>query len=197
MRAAAGTNDRLEIITERLRLRELRSEDWRELLRYQSDPRYLRLYPWATRTLEAVQSFLQPLVEWQYEHPRSRFQFAITFRGEEALIGLVGIRRASPYASDSDVGYELAPQFWGRGYATEAAGALVRLGFEELGLERLWASCLADNAGSRRVLEKLAMHVVPGWEEWVWMKGRWWENLRYEVTREEWQRYARYAENDR
>ena len=56
-----------------------------------------------------------------------------------------------------EVAYELAPRAWGRGYATEAARALVDYGFGEIGLLRIVALIVPDNARSRRVAEKCAM----------------------------------------
>ena len=56
-----------------------------------------------------------------------------------------------------EVAYELAPRAWGRGYATEAARALVDYGFDEIGLARIVALIVPDNVRSRRVAEKCAM----------------------------------------
>lgn len=57
----------------------------------------------------------------------------------------------------ADIGYVIAPEFAGRGFASEAAAELLRICFEDLGLRRVTAECLADNAASWRVMEKLGM----------------------------------------
>lgn len=56
-----------------------------------------------------------------------------------------------------EVGYILRRETWGRGLATEVAGLLLRFGFDELRLHRLWATCDPANAASIRVLEKVGM----------------------------------------
>jgi RimJ/RimL family protein N-acetyltransferase len=53
-----------------------------------------------------------------------------------------------------ELGYRLRRQAWGRGYATEGSRALIRNGFTELGVRRVFATTMAVNLGSRRVLEK-------------------------------------------
>ncbi len=78
--------------------------------------------------------------------------------------------------SAANLGYRLRRAAWGLGYATEGARALLRHGFDTLGLTRVWASTMAVNVGSRAVLEKVAMtHTgtyigdwddpLPGWEQ--------------------------------
>lgn len=60
----------------------------------------------------------------------------------------------------ADVGYELDPNFWGVGYATEAATAVLNFGFAELKVHRIWANAVAENIASLRVLEKIGMQPV-------------------------------------
>ena len=57
--------------------------------------------------------------------------------------------------TDQELGYTIHRDCWGHGYATEVANLLLQLGFEQLGLERIAATCAPDNAGSARVLEKV------------------------------------------
>jgi len=82
--------------------------------------------------------------------------FAITLRAGASLIGAIGlsIDRANLRA---ELGYWIDRTLWGRGYASEAAEAMLRYGFEELGLNRLHASCLKRNPASGRVLSKIGM----------------------------------------
>ncbi|MGD8399251.1 MAG: GNAT family N-acetyltransferase, partial [Anaerolineae bacterium] len=136
-------------------LREFTRDDWRAVLAYQSDPRYLRYYPWVERTEVDVRAFVDRQVALQSATPRIKFQLAITLVDGGALVGNCGVRLTEPDAVEGDLGYELAPCHWGRGYATEAAGAMVAFGFGMLGLHRVWGECVADNVASRRVMEKL------------------------------------------
>jgi RimJ/RimL family protein N-acetyltransferase len=181
----------MELVTERLILREFNPDDWPDVLAYQSDPRYLRYNPWAERTPEAVQAFVQKFVDQQREQPRTRFQLAVTLKTDRQLVGNCGIRMGAVAMEavethEADIGYELSPLFWGQGYATEAARAILALGFGELRVHRIWSWCIAENVGSARVLEKLGMRREGRQREREYFKGRWWDTLLYAILDYEW-----------
>ncbi|MBX0321626.1 GNAT family N-acetyltransferase [Halomicroarcula sp. F13] len=72
-----------------------------------------------------------------------------------APVGTVGLRGVDSRAGTGELGYYLAADAWGHGYATDAARTLVEYAFTELRLHRVHARAFADNEGSRRVLEKV------------------------------------------
>ena len=175
------------LTTKRLVLRELEEEDWLAVLAYQSDPLYLRYNTWTYRTEQDVREFVRMLVAQREEEPRTKFQLAITLAPGGPLIGNGGIRMRSPDAREADIGYELDPRYWGRGYATEAATALLTFGFQELGMHRIWAWCIAENIASAHVLTKIGMRQEGRLQEKEWMKDRWWDTLLYAILEHEWQ----------
>ena len=178
----------MRLETSRLILREYTEDDSTAVLAYQGDPRYLRYYPWETRTLEDAQRFLRQFIDWQSESPRRRFQLAVLLRETGALIGSCGVRHKPGDETEADIGFELSPEHWGCGYATEAATAMAEFAFRELGVRRLSSWCIAENAASARVLEKLGMSLegrLPAAEHF---KGRDWDTLLYGMTRERWER---------
>ena len=193
----------MKITTERLILREFVFEDWPAVLAYQSNPRYLRYYAWLDREPEEVQEFVRMFIANQQASPRLKFQLAITLKRSEVtpgaqtdtlngpmpspLIGNCGIRLETAGAREAEIGYELAPAYWGLGYATEAARAMLAYGFRELGLQRIWAWCNAENRASSRVLEKLGMHLARRIVEDKYFKQRWWDTLEYEILLPEWE----------
>lgn len=174
------------IETPRLRLREFVKDDWPAVLAYQTDPRYLTYYPWEGRTEVEVQDFVARFVDWQAETPRLKFQLAVTLRDGDSLIGNCGIRLAEAGARAGETGYEIAPDYWGRGYATEAARAMVSFGFRELGLRRVFGECVPENSASRRVMERLGMRVEEHRRDTQWYKGHWWDTLVYGMSDKEW-----------
>jgi [ribosomal protein S5]-alanine N-acetyltransferase len=180
----------MELTTKRLHLRELKQDDWHDVLAYQSDPLYLRYYEWTDRTPEAVQEFVQMLIGYQQERPRIKFQLAVCLKSSQQLIGNCGIRLKFAGAHEGDIGYELSPQYWGHGYATEAARAIVAFGFTQLNLHRIWSWCVADNAGSAHVLEKLGMQQEGRLRENEYYKGRWWDTLLFGMLDYEWKAKA-------
>jgi RimJ/RimL family protein N-acetyltransferase len=191
----------MRIETARLALREFVEEDWAAVLAYQSDPRYLRFYSCEGRTEEEVRAFVGMLLARQAAQPRYKFELVIETKPEGRLIGNCGVRLAAPGARIADIGYELNPDEWGRGYATEAARAILAFGFSTFPLLRVWASCVVENTASAHVLAKLGMDRAPRlrerryfrraypeerltneedgffWEDWMITRGRW-EELR-------------------
>ncbi len=176
----------MQITTERLVLREFGADDWRAVLDYQRDPLYLRFYPWEERSEADVRDFVEMFRGWRAEQPRWRFQLAIVLREDGRLIGNCGIRRKPDNDWEADLGYELSPQCWGNGYATEAARAMVDFGFGELGLRRISSWCIADNVASARVLERLGFLKEGRLRSNEFFKGRWWDTLLYALPEEEW-----------
>ena len=185
----------MHLLTSRLLLRDFVPDDWPAVLAYQRDPRYLRLYEWTKRSEEDVRAFVAMFVAQQQERPRTRFQLAITRRDDGRLIGNCGIRLAAPAAHRAEIGYELAPDEWGHGYATEAARAIVQFGIAELGVTRLEAWTVADNGASARVLTKLGFVAEGRLPQYHYYKGRHWDAVVYgRVIREESTDYTDYTD---
>ncbi|MGE5184185.1 MAG: GNAT family N-acetyltransferase [Acidobacteriota bacterium] len=144
------------ITTPRLVLRELRLDDARAVAERAGDrrvARFLIAVPSPYPPSLAARWIASRLAWW----PARGVTLAIARRGApDALLGTASLRR---FVRDrrAELGYWLGADAWGKGYATEAAGALVDFGFRELGLERIYAQVLEGNAASCRVLEKLGM----------------------------------------
>ena len=176
----------MRIITDRLILRDYVESDWKDVYAYQSDARYLRYYPWTTRTPDDVKEFLGMFIEAQDNSPRIKFQLAVTLKLNQELIGSCGLRMETAKAIQGDIGYELSPENWGKGYASEAARAIVDFGFTHLNLHRIWSSCIAENTNSVRVLERLGMQLEGQLREEEFFKGRWWDTLIFGILKNEW-----------
>ena len=173
----------MQITTERLVLREFVAADWPAVLDYQRDPRYLRYYQWTERSADDAREFVGMFLAQQQQQPRTRFQLAVTLRAGGRLIGNCGVRQSEPGTAEAEIGYEIAPDEWGRGYATEAARAMTRFAFRELGVQRLVAWTVADNVASGRVLEKLGMTLEGRLPDEEYYKGRYWDVLKYGMAR--------------
>ncbi|HYI14367.1 MAG TPA: GNAT family protein [Thermomicrobiales bacterium] len=176
----------MRIETERLILREFREADWQVMLEYWNAPLYQRYNPDLPDREGFVRHLVALFVGSQSELPRRNHQLAIVRKQDGRLIGNCGIRVNDPDLGEANIGYELDPRDWGNGYATEAASAIVRFGFEDLSLHRIWAECIADNTGSFHVLEKLGMRREAHFREHKYFKDRWWDTLIYAVLDHEW-----------
>ena len=73
---------------------------------------------------------------------------------------LVGYVQASPIPEGWEIGYHIGGAFTGRGYATEAVGAFLPVVLPELGIDRIYGVCLAENRASLRVLEKCGFETI-------------------------------------
>jgi RimJ/RimL family protein N-acetyltransferase len=156
------------LVGPRLLLRPFRLDDVPAVLAYASDPEVTRHLEWEAYddpgTAEAfIRSTHAAGATW--------FARAIVLREAEKVIGGADLRVVSPRDRRAELGYGLAYPYWGRGYATEAAGLLLRFGFERLGLVRIEALCSVDNERSVRTLERLGMRREGRLAQYRWKKG--------------------------
>lgn len=144
------------IQTARLTLRPVADGDFDAVHAYAIDPEVYRYMLWGPNTPEITREVLD---RWQADDarpwPRADLNYGVERRGEAGLIGVVSLHHADTDAGA--VGYCLARVHWGRGYALEAAEAVVDVAFQVLQHRRVWATCDARNVGSWRVMEKLGM----------------------------------------
>jgi len=111
---------------------------------------------------------------------------AITLRADGRQIGGIGLRLDEQH-QHAELGYWLGVQYWGQGYATEAACEMLRNGFEDLGLHRIHASHFAHNPASGRVLRKLGMRYEGCQREHLLKWERFVDSELYGLLRREWQ----------
>jgi ribosomal-protein-alanine N-acetyltransferase len=178
----------LVLVTQRLRLRPLQDADVDDLWPFVSDPELPRLMSWAAHT-ERSQTLAFIATAREGFAKGTDIAWAIEIDGRAVgVISLDGIQFAvRAWRVDcAELGYWIAPPLWGKGMMTEAAQAVVRCGFESIGLHKITAGCIADNVGSRRVIEKLGFRLIGRREDDVWRHGRWWSVLSHELTGSEW-----------
>ena len=82
---------------------------------------------------------------------------AIRLRDDPLLVGSVGLKEIDRTHLQAELGYWIGVPYWGRGYATEAARAVVQYGFDTLGLNRIYAHHMTRNPVSGRILERIGM----------------------------------------
>jgi RimJ/RimL family protein N-acetyltransferase len=141
------------IETDRLRLRRLRPSDEPDLLALDTDPEVMRYVgsPPGPRSLEETAHRVRQRIGADHG-PRG--WWVVEGREDGVFHGL-GLLLPMPDGGDVEVGYRLERRSWGRGIATEAAGALVDYAFRALELPRTVAVAYPENRASRRVLDKL------------------------------------------
>lgn len=104
------------------------------------------------------------------------------------VIGYTVLNWLSQEHQQGEVGYVCHPDYQGRGYATEAAVEMMRLGFNGLGLHRIIGRCDPRNVGSVRVMQRLGMRLEAHFVESEIFKGEWGDELIYAMLAREWHR---------
>jgi RimJ/RimL family protein N-acetyltransferase len=142
--------------TERLRLRHLSSADAAFILELLNDPGFiLNIGDRGVRTLEDAREYILSGPVASY----ARFGFGLYLaetRESHTGIGICGLLRRD-FHPDVEIGFALLPQFRGKGYAFEAASAVMMLGLKSLRLERIVAVTARNNDDSIKVLESLGL----------------------------------------
>jgi RimJ/RimL family protein N-acetyltransferase len=145
------------IRTPRLLLREWRDDDVAPFAAMSAD----------SKVMEFLASFVdRAAIDAYIAAARGHLQihgfgkFAVELPGEASFIGMIGldhVRAAVPFAPAIEAVWRLAPAYWGRGYALEAARAAVEDGFARFDLHEIVAYTTIDNRRSRQVMERLGM----------------------------------------
>jgi len=150
-----------ELRTPRLLLRYWREADLEPFAAMNADSEVMRYYP-APLTREESDSLA---TKARAELETSGWGLWAVERDDGSFIGYVGLadRRSTAHVVPAvEVGWRLARENWGRGYATEAARAAVAYGFDEVGLDEIVSFTAVVNLRSRRVMERLGMTHDPG-----------------------------------
>ena len=175
------------IETERLRLRPFTRGDVDAVFAYRSREdvcRYLFDAPMSRQTCaEAIQARIGQL---SFDEEGDRIVLAVETQNDGLLVGEVSLILRSVDSRQAEVGYIFHPQVHGQGYATEAARAMVALGFDGAGMHRVFARCDARNAASARVMERLGMRREAHFRGHSMVKGHWNEEFIYAMLEDEW-----------
>jgi ribosomal-protein-alanine N-acetyltransferase len=143
--------------TERLVLRALRSDDAQTVARLAGRREI------AHTTISIPHPYsVEQAREWIATHagqgsPSKERVLGITTKADDQLIGAVSLREIDTEHSQAEMGFWIGVDRWGKGYAAEAARAVIAYAFGELKLNRVYAHHMARNPASGRVLEKIGM----------------------------------------
>jgi 3-dehydroquinate dehydratase / shikimate dehydrogenase len=150
----------VELRTERLLLRAWQPSDRPAFAALNADPRVMECFPrmLTQRESDDMAERIENLMDEQ-----GWGLWAVEVPGVADFIGFVGLNYADATLGRHvvEVGWRLAAEHWGRGYAPEAARAALAYGFETLGLEEIVAFTATGNAKSRRVMDKIGMTYNP------------------------------------
>jgi RimJ/RimL family protein N-acetyltransferase len=175
------------LAAERIALRRFTMKDLPVFVAYRSDPDVARYQSWEAPYPRATGArMIRDLLRVHPDTPGQWFQFGIELLATGELIGDCASCTDLVDSRQAEVGFTLRPEFQGRGYATEAAGALLGYLFGARAKHRVTARCDPRNAGSVAVLERLGMRREGHLLESTWAKGEWTDDLLFAILDREW-----------
>ena len=167
----------VDLMTARLRLRDFELEDYQAVHAFATDLAVVRYVDWGANTPEETRAFLREARASADVSPRRRYALAVVQSDPERLIGSIELRMVSCEHRRGEIGYVLAREAWGLGYATEATRRLLAFAFDELGLHKVSATCDPENRASMAVLTKNGMHQEGTLRDHVYARGQWRDRL--------------------
>lgn len=136
-------------------------------------------------SIETTKLLLDGWIDEQTAEPRTSYTFAMRSGADNQFIGMMAIRLDRPKYSKAEVWYKAYPAYWGKGYTSEALSALLKFGFDELGLHRIEAGCATENIASIKVLEKAGMTREGVCRKILPIRGEWVDNYMYAILDED------------
>jgi RimJ/RimL family protein N-acetyltransferase len=175
--------------TNRLTLRPFVEGDLDAVHAMRSDPGVVRyLYGEVQSRDETRTSLEQKIAAPAWGQEGDWLSAAAVERESGLIVGDMALHWVSERDRTAEIGFVFDPGHQGKGFATEAAGALIDWVFEEAGFHRVIGRAEARNAASARVLEKLGMRLEAHLVENEWVKGEWQSELVYAILEREWNR---------
>lgn len=148
----------MKLETERLILRDFHRHEWLEVQKFASKEAISRHLGFGEIATESgAELYVKKALAEAGAFFRSSYKLGLSIKPTEELSGSCWLDIDSDDNSMASIGYFVAEECWGKGYATEMVARLIRFGLHELKLRRLYANCDADNIASRKVLEKNGM----------------------------------------
>ncbi len=145
------------LVTKRLILRDLRRSDAVDVLVFRGDPIVQKYDDPIIHSEVEAQEFINELHS-EYNNQEG-ISWAVTLKKQDVVIGTFGLHHWDQYHRRAEAGYGLARAYWGQGIGSEALRAIVRFGFDQMNLNRIYARTIADNHESVRLLERIGFQL--------------------------------------
>ena len=176
----------MDIYTERLILKEISKKDAEIIHQLHSLPEVDEFNTLGIpKDLEETKAVMLPDIKDQKKSKRSRFCWKISLAEDQKFVGLAGLFLSNDRFKMGEFYYKFSPEFWGNGYATETANAVIRFGFHKFQLHRIEAGVATQNAASIRVLEKAGMTREGIRRKILPIRGEWKDNYHYSILENE------------
>ncbi|MGZ9585765.1 GNAT family N-acetyltransferase [Paenibacillus marinisediminis] len=167
------------VTTDKLIIRSFDFEDWTAVLEYTSKINNMKYMPDGVLNEETVKEFIRKNIGDEARN------FPVILKDNGTLIGHIVFHK---YFGEHtyEIGWVFNPEYHNRGYASQAALAILKYGFEEMNLHRIIATCQPENIPSYRVMEKIGMRREGYFKKCIPHENEWWDEYYYAMLREEW-----------
>jgi RimJ/RimL family protein N-acetyltransferase len=178
--------------TDRLVLRSFEADDLEAVLDYYTiadAQRYLDYHAHDRRDVALALEQMQ--AQHRLTRPGDSFCCAVARQADGQLVGQASLRWTDATAGQGELRFVIAPQFRNHGYGTEAAQAMIGIGFDDFGFHRIFARCSGRDRASAHLLRKLGLRLEAHYREHALYGGEWDEELHFAVLDREWGRDRR------
>ena len=174
------------IETARLRLRRFGDADLPAFIAYRNDPDVARYQSWDGITEAEAVAFMREQQTAPAGEPGEGLQIAIERKDSGRMIGDCFFKVMGDDPRQAEIGYTLARDAQGQGFATEAVAALLTWAFRTFDLHRVIAVVDVENTASVALLERLGLRREAHFRQNIWFKGAWGDEYVYAILRDEW-----------
>ncbi|GLZ16244.1 N-acetyltransferase [Actinomadura sp. NBRC 104425] len=168
-------------------LREFTTDDVDAVLAVYGDPKVTEHLSFEPRNRDQVTATLNSVTAAARSQPRTEYSLAVVVDGEVIGFARLAVDTQHPGQSSAQLGFALRASHWGRGLGTATVRLLLRLGFQELGLHRLWGARSPDNVVSARLMTSLGMIEEGRIRGHIRVQGRWRDSVVHSILADEWQ----------
>jgi ribosomal-protein-alanine N-acetyltransferase len=179
----------VEIVGERLRLREVTPGDVEPLLAVYGDPAATEHLPFEPRTREEVVAIIEEGLAAAEAQPRLLYLLAVVDVGTGDVIGVARLKVEADHPHSAEIGLGLRPDHWGRGMGTDLVRLLLKLGFKQLGLHRVWGARSPANTAAQLAMLVAGMVEEGRIRHHVRAKGVWRDSIVHSALEDEWEGY--------
>ncbi|MTI47914.1 MAG: GNAT family N-acetyltransferase [Firmicutes bacterium] len=139
---------------------------------------------------DKAKTSIEEIIKGSLDENRKIYRLAIVEKDSGDYIGESGFiaTRDGEGGRIAELGFFILPQYWGKGYAYEATKKVIDFAFKECNLHKLSGGCIKDNSASERVMIKMGMRKEADFLKHIWHDGKWKDNLKYGLLKEDWQK---------
>lgn len=176
----------MEFASARLLFEEITLDDLEQLHHLHSLPEVDEFGTFGIpESIDVTKERLLQMINAHSGDPRKSYNWKIAVKNGSGFIGMAGIFLSLDKFKLGEIYYELDPEFWGKGFGTEIAKALIAKGFDAFGLHKIEAGVATSNLASVRILEKCGMTREGLRRKILPIRGQWIDNYHYAIVEDD------------